>query len=74
MKHTLITIVIMFIVIGIALIGYYLQIQDKPAVYRGQIVNRVQDSFVVQVVVPATIDELIGLEIGDEYLLQEVTE
>ena len=74
MKHTLITIVIMFIVIGIALIGHYLQVQNKPTIYRGQIVNRVQDSFVVQVVVPATIDELIGLEIGDEYLLQEVTE
>lgn len=72
MKHTLITIAIMFIVIGITLIGHHLQ--DDPAIYRGQIINRVQDSFVVQVVVPATIDELIGLEIGDEYLLQEVTE
>lgn len=72
MKNILITIVIMFIVIGIALIGHYLQ--DDPAIYRGQIINRVQDSFVVQVVVPATEDELIGYEIGDEYLLQEVTE
>lgn len=74
MKHTLITIGIMFIVIGIVLIGHNLQVQDEPTVYRGQIINRVQDSFVIQVVVPATLDELIGLEIGDEYLLQEVTE
>lgn len=74
MKHTLITIGIMFIVIGIVLIGHNLQVQDEPTVYRGQIINRVQDSFVIQVVVPATLDELIGLEIGDDYFLQEVTE
>lgn len=72
MRSTLITVAIILLVFLIALFGY--KVQDDPVIYRGQIVNRVQDSFVVQVVVPATEDELIGYEIGDEYLLQEVTE
>lgn len=72
MKRFWITIAILIAVTIYTFASYHFGY--KPTIYKGQIVNRVQDSFVVQVVIPATHDELIGYEIGDEYLLQEVTE
>ena len=46
----------------------------RSTIYEGIIVGRIQDSFVVETYVPASADELIGLEIGDPYYLREVSE
>ena len=46
----------------------------RGTTYEGTIVDRVQDGFVVETIVPASADELIGLEIGDPYYLREVSE
>jgi hypothetical protein len=43
-----------------------------PHMYEGMVVDKIEDNLVIEIVVPATADELIGLEVGDEYVIQGV--
>ena len=49
-------------------------VSHGPRVHEGYIVSKTEDSIIVEFSIPVGVDQLIGLDVGDPYFLQEVKE
>lgn len=46
----------------------------SPRIHEGFIVSKTEDSIIVEFDIPVSVNQLIGLDAGDPYFLQEVKE